>query len=131
VKFLGAIGDARAYAMANPNLEVNVLEMSCRTRKNKKDCAIFVMRYMETYMGSAKKKYSSGFGRECGAQDTILLRMRTRYLHRLVTFEKNKLKDDIMAKVIHYKQTVPFNERENQKLKSLMVITERLNDVMG
>ncbi|KAI3676344.1 hypothetical protein L1987_85950 [Smallanthus sonchifolius] len=46
------------------DIVVKIFEMPWRKNVNNKDCGIFMMRYMETYMGEEEKAWLCGFGVE-------------------------------------------------------------------
>ncbi|CAH1415947.1 unnamed protein product [Lactuca virosa] len=98
--------------------------MICKTKNNKRDCGVFVMRYMETYIGPTD--YKTGFPKE-GAEDELLDWVRTRYAYALINSKINFLKDDIMELAHEYNKQAK-EKRESDQRKACAEIHKRLKD---
>ncbi|CAI9297950.1 unnamed protein product [Lactuca saligna] len=75
------------------------LEMPWRTINNHIDCGVFTMRHMETYMGGRMNEFKVMFKNESSAQDDQLVKLRTKYLYKIITHEYNVQKDYVLQKV--------------------------------
>ncbi|KAH6797073.1 hypothetical protein C2S52_021627 [Perilla frutescens var. hirtella] len=69
------------------------LKMPWRDAKNTRDCGVYAMRHMETYMGGGVEGWNCGIKRMNGAQMRC---MRLKYCAAILTAENNIHKDDII-----------------------------------
>ncbi|CAI9304389.1 unnamed protein product [Lactuca saligna] len=86
------------------------LEMHWRTINNIIDCGVFTMRHMETYMGGSMNEFKAGFKNESSAQDDQLVKLRTKYLYKILTHEYNVQKDYVLQKVNEFYK-IPSKQR--------------------
>lgn len=114
--------------MKDPNLQINLLKMTCKTRNNKTDCGVFTMRYMETYQGQPDGVYKTGLPKENGYQDVLLERLRKKYAHRLIMSDINILKDEILEKARQYHKNTDKESRLKDAHNAAFAIKERLKD---
>ncbi|XP_063939771.1 uncharacterized protein LOC135148469 [Daucus carota subsp. sativus] len=66
-----------------------VVSTAWQTSENHKDCGIFAMRHMETYMGNSFL-WRSGLRTEKDNQKSVLNKLRYIYCHRLLTWSRNR-----------------------------------------
>ncbi|GJX27381.1 retrovirus-related pol polyprotein from transposon TNT 1-94 [Tanacetum coccineum] len=79
-----------------------------QTDKRVKDCGIFVMRHMETYMGNELGKWKCGLDAEGKKQNTQLGRLRNKYAAKLLLSDCNIYKSKIHEEMDRMKSEV-FN----------------------
>lgn len=65
-KYLNSSQLTQAKGIAIQKARATRKQMKWRTKDNKIDCAIFVMRHLETYMGKADKGWTAGDLKEEG-----------------------------------------------------------------
>ena len=70
------------------------LKMKCQTNHNDQDCAIFVMRHMESFNGGPITKYDCGLKRE-GQFDQIEM-LRKKYATKILLCNLNLNKDIVL-----------------------------------
>nr|KAJ0228084.1 hypothetical protein LSAT_V11C100007160 [Lactuca sativa] len=104
------------------------LEMPWRTINNNIDCGVFTMRHMETYMGGSMKEFKAGFKNESSAQDDQLVKLRTKYLYKIVTHEYNVQKDYVLQKVDEFHK-IPSRQRSQLLAIAKEEIHRRLDDL--
>ncbi|CAH1416455.1 unnamed protein product [Lactuca virosa] len=124
LRYLHEINYPRCHALQDPNIKPQIPHLICKTKDNKIDCGVFVMRYMETYMGETK--YKTGFPKE-GTQDALLDWVRTKYAYALINSEINLMKDDIMELAHEYNKQNK-EKRESDQRKACAEIHKRLKD---
>ncbi|GJU63068.1 C2 calcium-dependent membrane-targeting protein [Tanacetum coccineum] len=78
-----------------------------------KDCGIFVMRHMETYMGNELGKWKCGLDVECKKQNTQLGRLRNKYAAKLLLSDCNIYKSKTHEEMDRMKYVV-FNVKANK-----------------
>ncbi|KAJ9537540.1 hypothetical protein OSB04_030273 [Centaurea solstitialis] len=89
-------------------------KMSWRTIRNQVDCAIFMMRHMETYMGQAVKDWDCGFANEGPTQKSQLVNLRHKYVGRMLLSDLNVKKNLVI------KGMGKFAEYPIQKQKEIL-----------
>ncbi|KAI3744444.1 hypothetical protein L1987_57525 [Smallanthus sonchifolius] len=78
---------------------VKRFEMPWRTTVNNKDCGIFMMRHMETYMGEEEKAWQCGFGVESeNVQEKQIEDLCRKYCAKIMLHEINELKTTLLKK---------------------------------
>ena len=85
--------------------------MSCRTKDNKYDCGIYVMRHMEDYVGQKAKDWDCGIAKDSSIQKSTLRMLRKKYLWRILTSDINKLKNEVIKEYEEF-DSRPFMEQE-------------------
>nr|KAJ0218106.1 hypothetical protein LSAT_V11C300150680 [Lactuca sativa] len=103
------------------------LEMPWRTINNHIDCGVFTMRHMETHMGGSMNEFKVGFKNESSAQDDQLVKLRTKYLYKIVTHEYNVQKDYMLQKVDEFHK-IPSRQRSQLLAIAKEQIHTRLDD---
>ncbi|CAH1420619.1 unnamed protein product [Lactuca virosa] len=103
------------------------LEMPWRTINNHIDCGVFTMRHMETYMGGSMNEFKVGFKNESSAQDDQLVKLRTKYLYKIITHEYNVQKDYVLQKVDEFHK-IPSRQRSELLAIAKEQIHTRLDD---
>nr|KAJ0218877.1 hypothetical protein LSAT_V11C300140660 [Lactuca sativa] len=103
------------------------LEMPWRTINKHIDCGVFTMRHMETYMGGSMNEFKVGFKNESSAQDDQLVKLRTKYLYKIVTHEYNVQKDYVLQKVDEFHK-IPSRQRSQLLAIAKKQIHTRLDD---
>ncbi|KAK1358879.1 hypothetical protein POM88_043353 [Heracleum sosnowskyi] len=83
------------------NLKPRVHRMGWQTEMNSVDCGIFVMRHMETYMGSLWA-WKVGLCVEKDNQRPLLNKLRIIYCHSILTWSKNSKKFIILDDVANF-----------------------------
>ncbi|KAL4561794.1 hypothetical protein LXL04_033968 [Taraxacum kok-saghyz] len=73
--------------------------MSWMTKKNKVDCAVFVMRHMETYKGEKMEKWTASLEMECDSLQEQLNELRWKYVTKMPLSDMNLLKDYVEGKM--------------------------------
>ena len=104
------------------------LEMPWRTINNSIDCGVFTMRHMETYMGGSMNEFKAGFKNESSAQDDQLVKLRTKYLYKILTHEYNVQKDYVLQKVDEFHK-IPSKQRSQMLAIAKEEIHRRLDDL--
>ncbi|CAI9297561.1 unnamed protein product [Lactuca saligna] len=104
------------------------LEMPWRTINNNIDCGVFTMRHMETYMGGSMNEFKVGFKNESSAQDDQLVKLRTKYLYKIITHEYNVQKDYVLQKVDEFHK-IPSRQRSQLLAIAKEEIYRRLDDL--
>nr|KAJ0212728.1 hypothetical protein LSAT_V11C400161590 [Lactuca sativa] len=104
------------------------LEMPWRTINNNIDCGVFTMRHMETYMGGSMNEFKAGFKNESSAQDDQLVKLRTKYLYKILTHEYNVQKDYVLQKVDEFHK-IPSKQRSQMLAIAKEEIHRRLDDL--
>ncbi|CAI9286185.1 unnamed protein product [Lactuca saligna] len=102
------------------------LEMPWRTINNSIDCGVFTMRHMETYMGGSMNEFKVGFKNESSAQDDQLVKLRTKYLYKILTHEYNVQKDYVLQKVDEFHK-IPSKQRSQMLAIAKEEIHRRLD----
>ncbi|XP_057773682.1 uncharacterized protein LOC130992987 isoform X2 [Salvia miltiorrhiza] len=72
---------------------IEVLNLNCTARINSVDVGLYVMRHMETFEGDTSVNWSTGI---MNATQHQLGLLRLRYCATIVSWEKNKYKDEIL-----------------------------------
>nr|KAJ0192361.1 hypothetical protein LSAT_V11C800426010 [Lactuca sativa] len=103
------------------------LEMPWRTINNHIDCGVFTMRHMETYMGGSMNEFKVGFKNESSAQDDQLVKLRTKYLYKIITHEYIVQKDYVLQKVDEFHK-IPSRQRSELLAIAKEKIHTRLDD---
>ncbi|KAI3732472.1 hypothetical protein L1987_63677 [Smallanthus sonchifolius] len=107
---------------------VKRFEMNLRTTKNSKDCGIFIMRHMESYMGEEEKVWQCGFGVESeNVQQKQIEDLCRKYCTKILLHEINELKHYIVEEMKNYLQ-IPFLSRKILEETSKKRIEERLKN---
>ncbi|KAI3802014.1 hypothetical protein L1987_30136 [Smallanthus sonchifolius] len=105
---------------------VKRFEMPWRTTVNSKDCDIFIMRHMETYMGEEENAWQCGFGVESeNVQEKQIEDLRRKYCAKILLHEINELKHYIVEEMKKYLQ-IPFPSRKILQETSKKRVEERL-----
>ncbi|CAI9262025.1 unnamed protein product [Lactuca saligna] len=104
------------------------LEMPWRTINNIIDCGMFTMRHMETYMGGSMNEFKVGFKNESSSQDDQLVKLRTKYLYKIITHEYNVQKDYVLRKVNEFHK-IPSKQRSQLLAIAKEEIHRRLDDL--
>ncbi|KAI3755082.1 hypothetical protein L1987_54875 [Smallanthus sonchifolius] len=105
---------------------VKRFEMPWRTTVNNKDCGIFMMRHMETYMGEEEKSWQCGFGVESeNVQEKQIEDLRRKYCAKILLHEINELKHYIVEEMKKYLQ-IPYPSRKILEETPKSRIEERL-----
>ncbi|KAI3813105.1 hypothetical protein L1987_17821 [Smallanthus sonchifolius] len=105
---------------------VKRFEMPWRTTVNNKDCGIFMMRHMETYMGEEEKAWQCGFGVESeNVQEKQIEDLRRKYCAKILLHEINELKHYIVEEMKKYLQ-ISYPSRKILEETSKKRIEERL-----
>ncbi|KAI3798056.1 hypothetical protein L1987_33323 [Smallanthus sonchifolius] len=100
--------------------------MPWRTTENTKDCGIFMMRHMETYMGEEEKAWHCGFGLESEkVQEKQIEDLRRKYCAKILLHEINGLKHYIVEELKTYLQ-ISYPSRKILEENSKKRIEERL-----
>nr|KAJ0218872.1 hypothetical protein LSAT_V11C300124030 [Lactuca sativa] len=102
------------------------LEMPWRKINNSIDCGVFTMRHMETYMGGGMNEFKDGFKNESSAQDDQLVKLRTKYLYKILTHEYNVQKDYVLQKVDEFHK-IPSKQRSQMLAIAKEEIHRRLD----
>lgn len=90
------------------NFPAKRLQMSWRDTMNTKDCGVFTMRHMESYVGQSVKNWDCGLRRGDPSQ---LKQLRRKYLHAISTSEFNTHRDsNIMRAVAFVEQLTSVRE---------------------
>ncbi|KAI3776504.1 hypothetical protein L1987_46289 [Smallanthus sonchifolius] len=106
---------------------VKRFEMPWRTTVNNKDCGIFMMTHMETYMGEEEKAWQCGFGVESeNVQEKQIEYLRRKYCAKIMLHEINELKHYIVEEMKKYLQ-ISYPSRKILEETSKKRIEERLN----
>ncbi|KAL4575531.1 hypothetical protein LXL04_022378 [Taraxacum kok-saghyz] len=90
------------YMDNHPNIEsIKKLKpirakMPCRTKDNKYDCGIYVMRHMEDYVGQKAKDWDCGIPKDLSKQESTLRMLRKKYLCRILTSDINNSKNEVI-----------------------------------
>ncbi|KAL4588560.1 hypothetical protein LXL04_001452 [Taraxacum kok-saghyz] len=90
------------YMDNHPNIEsIKKLKpirakMPCRTKDNKYDCGIYVMRHMEDYVGQKAKDWDCGIPKDSSKQESTLRMLRKKYLCRILTSDINNSKNEVI-----------------------------------
>ncbi|PWA35976.1 ulp1 protease family, C-terminal catalytic domain-containing protein [Artemisia annua] len=79
------------------------LEMSWRTEDNCIDSGVFLMRHMETYMGSALKNWKCGFKNEELNQQNQIYELRKKYTSKILKSDINVNKKNVLYEVDEYR----------------------------
>ncbi len=72
-----------------------VLDITWRDPKITVDSGVYVMRHLETYMGTGAKGWRSGL--QLGNNKNVLHNMRIKYLHVIVVSDLNGKRKDVLA----------------------------------
>ncbi|CAI9263510.1 unnamed protein product [Lactuca saligna] len=104
------------------------LEMTWRTINNIIDCGVFTMHHMETYMGGSMNEFKARFKNESSAQDDQLVKLRTKYLYKIITHEYNVRKDYVLQKVDEFHK-IPSRQRSQLLAIAKEEIHRRLHDL--
>ncbi|CAI9261236.1 unnamed protein product [Lactuca saligna] len=120
--------DGETYAEMFSHVMPHRLEMPRRTINISLDCGVFTMRHMETYMGGSMNKFKVGFKKESSAQDDQLVKLRTKYLYKIITHEYNVQKDYVLQKVDEFHK---IHSRQHSQLLAIAKeeIHRRLDDL--
>ncbi|CAI9277698.1 unnamed protein product [Lactuca saligna] len=90
--FLNDVCKKRVKTLMTRN--VVVLKMKCQTYNRSDDGGIYLMRYMESFMGDQTSKWDCGLVVDLKTQDMYLQKLRYKYLVRLLLSDHNILKCD-------------------------------------
>lgn len=120
MKYLEKIGDGRfkKFTRIVPKREA----MKWRTKENHKDCAIFMMIHMETFMGGAVKNWDCGLEEESTAQKAQLKKLRFKYVTKMLLSDINQRKEWVM------KEVKAFGELPQDKLKQIQENAEKIKE---
>lgn len=88
------------------------LQMHWQTRDNSDDCGIFVMRHMETYMGTHVNQWTTGLHTESVLQKRQLEKLRIIYCHHMLTSPLNERREENLDDVRKFKK-----EHKSEKKK--------------
>ncbi|KAI7730002.1 hypothetical protein M8C21_024636, partial [Ambrosia artemisiifolia] len=108
-KYLMAIGHPNIYKIVAT--VPYRLELSYATVDNVKDCGVFLMRHMETWMGITEERWHCGFPNDKKKQKTKLSLLRKRYAARIMSSDANVERDRIFEEAY-----------ELEKLKKMKII---------
>ena len=86
------------------------------------------MCHMETYMGGRRKEVKEGVKNESSAQDDQLVKLRTKYLYKILTHEYNVQKDYVLQKVDEFHK-IPSKQRSQMLAIAMEEIHRRLDDL--
>nr|GMD66265.1 hypothetical protein DM860_003580 [Ipomoea batatas] len=75
------------------------IKMSWRDNENKEDCGVYVMRHMETFMGSLAKEWDCGLVKGNRSQ---LDRLRVKYASAILSAEINELRGENRDKAMKF-----------------------------
>ncbi|KAJ9551858.1 hypothetical protein OSB04_015903 [Centaurea solstitialis] len=89
-------------------------KMSWRTLGNHVDCAVFMMRHMETYMGQSMKDWDCGLADEGKTQKSQLVNLRHKYVGKMLLSDLN-VKKNLVLEGMH-----KFAEYPEQKQKEIL-----------
>lgn len=81
------------------NLDPKRLQMSWRDSVNMRDCGVFTIRHMESYIGKSAKEWDCGLLKR---DTTKLDLLRVHYLHTLCTFDLNVHRLAIMERALKF-----------------------------
>ncbi|WOG95850.1 hypothetical protein DCAR_0415179 [Daucus carota subsp. sativus] len=80
------------------NMLPNVVKFGWQTTDNWMDCGVYVMRHLETYMGSLYT-WKAGLRAEDGKTRDLLKKLRMIYCHKILTWNGNKRRAMVMRSV--------------------------------
>ncbi|GKA95153.1 hypothetical protein Tco_0817191, partial [Tanacetum coccineum] len=81
--------DKEAVADKAPNIILKVMSLKWKTKTNVKDCGIFTMLHMESYMGQTAKTWDCGLVAESKQQCDMLRQLRFKFATKILLHEIN------------------------------------------
>lgn len=117
MKFLANIKDSRTDKFKNvtPKREL----MKWRTTDNHKDCSIFVMRHMETFMGGPIKSWDCGLQTPKDVQKKQLNNLRYKYVTKILLSDINLKKKWVLD------QAIDFAKLSKEKRDEIKLLAEK------
>lgn len=97
--------------------------MKWQTDGNDQDCAIFVMRHMEMFMGNTK--FDSGLTYESKKQQDQLWTLRKKYLAKILLCDMNVNKSMVIAECAEFAK-IPKERRDQIKFEAWHRREERM-----
>lgn len=108
--------------------EPKYVKMKCQTNLNENDCAIFVMRHMETFMGGQPSKYNCNLTYESHAQQKELWELRKKYLAKILLCDLNVNKDVVIQEANEFSK-LPKERREHIKYEAWLRREDRMKEM--
>ncbi|KAJ9554627.1 hypothetical protein OSB04_018672 [Centaurea solstitialis] len=116
---LKVIKHPRAEKILNAKEEIQKMKW---TTTNDIDCAIFVMRFMETFKGGNVKMWDSGFAKEVDEQKMQIEKLRFKYVAKILLSDINSNKDIVTSEV------ESFAKQPMEKQLELLQIAKTMKD---
>ena len=98
--------------------------MSGRTEGNCIDSGVFLMRHMETYMGSGLKNWKCGFKNEVSDQQKQIYELRKNYTSKILKSDINMNKKTVLYEVEEYRYK-PNDANKEKLLKNRFMRIEK------
>ncbi|KAI3759267.1 hypothetical protein L6452_06956 [Arctium lappa] len=83
-------------------VEQKRLEMTWRTKNDRINSGVFLMRHMETYMGEAGRRWNAGLDKEGQTQLRQLAILRKKYTAKMVLSDNNKRKGFVESYIARF-----------------------------
>ncbi|KAJ9548710.1 hypothetical protein OSB04_021253 [Centaurea solstitialis] len=116
---LKVIKHPRAEKILNAKEQIQKMKW---TTTNDIDCAIFVMRFMETFKGGNVKMWDSGFAKEVDEQKMQIEKLRFKYVAKILLSDINSNKDIVTSEV------ESFAKQPMEKQLELLQIAKTMKD---
>ncbi|KAJ9549058.1 hypothetical protein OSB04_021601 [Centaurea solstitialis] len=116
---LKIIKHPRAEKILNAKEEIQKMKW---TTTNDIDCAIFVMRFMETFKGGNVKMWDSGFAKEVDEEKMQIEKLRFKYFAKILLSDINSNKDIVTSEV------ESFAKQPMEKQLELLHIAKTMKD---
>lgn len=87
--------------------QVKVSKLKWQTESNKVDCAVFAMRHMECFDGGPISKFDIGFVKESQQQKAQLMRLRKKYVTKILMSDLNKIMKKFLADAKDFESIEP------------------------
>jgi len=88
------------------NVEPVRLSIDWSTKGNYKDCGVFLMRHMETWMGITNDKWDCGFPKDSTKIKTKINLLRKKYAAALLLSESNTHRDRVIEEATKLKNSM-------------------------
>ena len=86
--------------------------MKWRIKQNHVDCAVFMMRHIETFMGESITKWECGLVEGGPEQKTQLENVRYKYLAKMMLSKINTRKDWVIKQMNEFAKFPPEKQKE-------------------
>ena len=87
--------------------QVKVSKLKWQTESNKVDCAVFAMRHMECFDGGPISQFDIGFVKESQQQKAQLMRLRKKYVTKILMSDLNKIMKKFLADAKDFESIEP------------------------